>query len=388
MTAFDFTTKPNRLAQHSVKWHDSEHDPELLQLWVADMDFVPFAGIRNALMQYAAEHVYGYSYPSDAYYQAIIDWEQHEHQYTVQKEQLVLLPAVVPAISVAIQAFSQPGDAVLINTPVYPPFARTIRANNRQLINHSLEIRNGRFELDFDRLANDFATHKVRIYLLCNPHNPGGRIWSADELRRIVQLCAQHDVLLISDEIHQDLALYGHRHCTINSVNHDRIARTIMLSSASKTFNIAGLKNSFAIIEDAQVRTAFKQQQLANNQAELPTVGLIATQVAYETGKPWLHALKSVLETNIDYVCDALSQHTDIRVMKPEGTYLIWLDFAAYGLQQPQLHRTLKNTAKVVLNDGAAFGTEGRTFARLNAAAPLPVIEEACRRIIRTFPKK
>lgn len=385
MTQYDFTTQPNRLTQNTVKWHSSEKNPDLLQMWVADMDFLPLPAVKDALIRYAKEHVFGYAMASDSLFQSIIDWEKKEHGYAIKKEDIVLIEGVVPAISIAVQALTNEGDAVLINTPVYPPFARTVRLNHRKLVTNPLLERNGHFEIDFEALERQFATEQVKLYILCSPHNPGGRIWSREELVSIGRLCQQYGVLLISDEIHQDLALFGHTHHSFNTVSPDFKDFAIVLSSATKTFNIAGTKNSFVLIENPSLRKKFQDRQLVNNQHEVPTVGLIATEVALTQGKAWLEELKTVLEQNIDYAIQYLTTHTAIRAMKPEGTYLIWLDFSAYGLSNEEIQEKLLTEAKVVLNDGATFGQEGTCHARFNIAAPFSVVEEACERIAGVF---
>lgn len=387
MTVYDFTTRPDRLGHSTAKWQSSETNPELLQMWIADMDFLPLPEVKETLRKYADEHVFGYPRASDSLYQSILDWEANEHGYTVDKEAIVLIEGVVPAISVAIQALTEEGDAVLINTPVYPPFARSVKLNNRNLISHSLIETNGRFEIDVEQLEQDFIENHVKLYILCNPHNPGGRVWKEEELVTIGKLCQKHGVLLVSDEIHQDLVLFGHQHHSFNTVAPDFKDFSIILASATKTFNIAGTKNSYAIIENPALRKVFTRKQLANNQHEIPTVGLLTTEAAFRYGKPWLEELKVVLEQNINYVVDCLTQETNIRVMKPEGTYLIWLDFSAYGLTNEEIQTKLIEEAKVVLNDGLSFGREGKYHARFNAATPFETVQEACQRIVNVFGK-
>lgn len=387
MTVYDFTTRPDRLDQASMKWKTSESQPDLLQMWVADMDFLPVPEVRQALMDYAQDHVFGYPYVRDSLYQAIMDWERENHGYAIEQDKIVLIEGVVPAISTAIQALTEEGDAILINTPIYPPFARSIRLNNRKLVTNSLLIEDGRFELDFDQLEKDIVDQKVKMYILCNPHNPGGRVWGKDDLRKIGQLCKRYGVLLVSDEIHQDLALFGNTHHSFNTVDASFKEFSLVLGSATKTFNMAGTKNSFAIIENDRLRKAFVNRQLANNQHEIPTVGLIATEVAFRKGGAWLVELKQVLEENITYVYDYLAKHSSIKAMKPEGTYLIWLDFSAYNLTHADINRLLQEEAKLVLNDGLTFGREGKQFARLNIATPLATVKEACQRLVKVFPK-
>lgn len=310
-----------------------------------------------------------------------------QHGYVVDKESIVLIEGVVPAISTAIQAFTKEGDAVLINTPVYPPFARSVRLNNRRLIENSLVKVNGHFEIDFEQLERDIVENDVKLYVFCSPHNPGGRVWTKEELTKVADLCQKHGVLLVSDEIHQDLALYGNKHISMNTISDAYKDFTLVLSSATKTFNIAGTKNSFTIIENEDLRKAFKQKQLANNQHEIPTIGLITTQAALTYGKPWIEELKTVFETNIDLLTKELSEKTNIKVMKPEGTYLVWLDFSAYDQDHNELGRLLKEEAKVVLNDGITFGSEGEKHFRFNVATPTTVVAEGVKRLVSVFGK-
>lgn len=387
MGKYDFTTRPNRLTQFTSKWQASENNPDILQMWVADMDFLPIPEIKETIINYGQEHIFGYNYFSPELYQSVIDWEKNEHGYAIEKEDIVFIDGVVPAISVAIQAFTQKGDAVLINSPVYYPFSRTVKLNERQLVENSLKVINGRFEIDFEQLERDIIEHEVKLYLLCSPHNPGGRVWAKEDLEKIAELCQKHGVLLISDEIHQDLALFGNKHHSFNTVRNSNKNFSIILASATKTFNIAGTKNSFAIIQNKSLRQKFQRVQLANNQHEVPTIGMLTTQAAFTYGKPWLEELRRVIEENVTYATDYLTKNTKIKVMKPEGTYLIWLDFSAYGLAQPDLGEKLKREAKVVLNDGSHFGKEGKYFARLNVATPLETVKEAVARIARVFPK-
>ncbi|EFX40877.1 MalY/PatB family protein [Streptococcus peroris] len=387
MGKYDFTTLPNRFDQHTYKWKEAETDREVLPAWIADMDFVVLPEIQQAVHDYAEQLVYGYTYASDGLIEAVQNWERSQHGYDFKKDALVFIEGVVPAISVAIQAFTKEGEAVLINTPVYPPFARTVKLNNRKLITNSLVEKEGIFEIDFTQLEKDFVEKNVKLYVLCNPHNPGGRVWEKEVLEKIGQLCQKHGVLLVSDEIHQDLALFGHKHYSFNTVNPDFKDFSIILSSATKTFNIAGTKNSYAIIENPKLRVAFQKRQLANNQHEISGLGYLATEAAYRHGKEWLEELKEVIENHINYVVDVFEKETKIKVMKPQGTYLIWLDFSAYNISDEELRKLLRDEAKVILNRGLDFGEEGTLHARLNVAMPKTLLEEVCQRIVKVVSK-
>jgi len=385
MGKYDFTTLPNRFGHHTYKWKEAETDREVLPAWIADMDFEVLPKIRQTVHDYAEQLVYGYTYASDGLIEAVQNWEEKQHGYRFDKDALVFIEGVVPAISTAIQAFTKEGEAVLINTPVYPPFARSIKLNNRRLITNSLVEKDGLFEIDFDQLEKDFVEEDVKLYVLCNPHNPGGRVWEKEVLEKIGQLCQKHGVLLVSDEIHQDLALFGHKHQSFNTVNEAFKEFSLILSSATKTFNIAGTKNSYAIIENPKLRVAFQKRQLANNQHEISGLGYLATETAYRYGEDWLAELKELIEKHIIYVVDLFGKETKIKVMKPQGTYLIWLDFSAYDISDEELRKVLRDEAKVILNRGLDFGEEGALHARLNVAMPTSVLEEVCQRIIATF---
>ena len=387
MGKYDFTTLPNRFGHHTYKWKEAETDREVLPAWIADMDFEVLPEIRQTVHDYAEQLVYGYTYASDGLIEAVQNWEEKQHGYRFEKDALVFIEGVVPAISTAIQAFTKEGQAVLINTPVYPPFARSIKLNNRRLITNSLVEKDGLFEIDFDQLEKDFVEEDVKLYVLCNPHNPGGRVWEKEVLEKIGQLCQKHGVLLVSDEIHQDLALFGNKHQSFNTVNEDFKEFSLILSSATKTFNIAGTKNSYAIIENPKLRVAFQKRQLANNQHEISGLGYLATETAYRYGEDWLTELKELIEKHINYVVDVFGKETKIKVMKPQGTYLIWLDFSAYDISDEELRKLLRDQAKVILNRGLDFGEEGALHARLNVAMPTSVLEEVCQRIIATFAK-
>lgn len=385
MGKYDFTTLPNRFGHHTYKWKEAETDRQVLPAWIADMDFEVLPEIRQTVHDYAEQLVYGYTYASDGLIEAVQNWEEKQHGYRFEKDALVFIEGVVPAISTAIQAFTKEGEAVLINTPVYPPFARSIKLNNRRLITNSLVEKDGLFEIDFDQLEKDFVEEDVKLYVLCNPHNPGGRVWEKEVLEKIGQLCQQHGVLLVSDEIHQDLALFGNKHQSFNTVNEDFKEFSLILSSATKTFNIAGTKNSYAIIENPKLRLAFQKRQLANNQHEISGLGYLATETAYRYGEDWLTELKELIEKHIDYVVKLFGKETKIKVMKPQGTYLIWLDFSSYDISDEELRKLLRDEAKVILNRGLDFGEEGAFHARLNVAMPTSILEEVCQRIIATF---
>ncbi|WP_438831153.1 MalY/PatB family protein [Streptococcus pluranimalium] len=387
MTKYNFTDVPERIKTNAIKWQKVKEDPEIIPLWIADMDFQVFPEMTKALEEFAKTSVFGYDAPKESLYQTIQSWEKKQHQVTIDKEDIVLIEGVVPAISVALNALTNKGDAVLINTPVYPPFARSVKLAERLLVTNSLVDQDGHFEIDFERLEKELVDNQVKLYLFCSPHNPGGRVWTKEEIIKVAELCRKHGVYLVSDEIHQDLALFGNEHHSLLSVDPDYQDFALVLTSATKTFNIAGTKNSFALIPNAKLRKAFKDAQLVNNQHEVSTLGFLATEIALRDGKAWLDELKTVLEMNINLLTQTLRTKTKIKVMKPEGTYLVWLDFSDYGIDHNELGRMIQEDAKLILNDGLTFGKEGEYHFRLNTATPTHLLEKALNRLVKVFPK-
>ncbi|MDR1567068.1 MAG: pyridoxal phosphate-dependent aminotransferase [Streptococcaceae bacterium] len=380
----DFEKNVNRKSSNSVKWDTVADD--VLPLWIADMDFQTVPEITRGLVDFAQKGIFGYTLESAGLYQSIIDWESRHHNLTLDKEDLLFIDGVVPAISVSIQAFTQVGDAVLINTPVYPPFARTVKLNGRRLIENELVIEDGKYVIDFDKLEQQFKDEQVKLYVFCSPHNPVGRVWTKEELFKIGELCRKYHVRLVSDEIHQDFALFGNTHYPFLAVSESFKEFAIILSSATKTFNIAGTKNSYVIIQNSELRRLFKRQQLANNQHEVSSFGQLATELAYQHGDAWLDALKLKIEENIKWTLAFIhKQIPRIKVSQPDGTYLLWLDFSDYGLNDKALQEKLLEQAKVYLNLGITFGATGTAHARLNVATSTKNIKEALKRIEAAF---
>ncbi|MET3557559.1 cystathionine beta-lyase [Streptococcus rupicaprae] len=382
---YDFSQGTDRLKTHAVKWQEVAKDSAYIPLGIADMDFPIAPEIQEALLDYVKTGDYGYAYTSQNLYQAVIDWEAEQFSNPVLEDEILFVSGVVPSISIALQALTQPGDSILINTPYYGPIPRTIQLLDRQLVKNELIKVDGRYQIDFALLEQQIKEQDVRAYVLCNPQNPSGRVWTREELERIGNLCLKHDVLLIIDEIHRDLTLYGNQHTSFNTIDPRFRDISIVLSSATKTFNLAATKNSMAIIANPKLRKAFIRQRLANNQHEVPTLGMVATEAAFTKGKPWLLALRKQIEQHADYVAERLGLTTKIQVMKPEATYLLWLDFSAYGLEDKDLYAKWHDQAKLLFNEGTAFGQAGSQHARMNLALPFERIAEACDRLIEVF---
>lgn len=387
MTEFDQVF--SRKNTNSEKWDGiakTYGKDDLLPLWVADMDFKAPIPVTNALREYVDAGIYGYSQQPESLYNAIIDWQRTRHHFSLAKKDILFNSGVVASLALAVQAYTQPGDSVLIHNPVYPPFSSVIQENNRKLISSKLLEVNHHFEMDLAEMEQLIITHKVKLFILCNPHNPGGRVWSKEELKAVGELCQKHDIIVVSDEIHQDLVFTPHVFTSFQTVDPAFADFSIILTSVTKTFNLAGLKNSMVFIKNPELRKQFSAVQNQNKQSEINTLGLIGAEAAYRYGQEWLEELLVYLEKNITYTYDYLQKNLPkVTFQKTEGTYLIWLDFSAYQLSDNELQKKMIEEAKVVLNSGITFGSAGTQRMRLNVACPKATLQEGLERITRAF---
>jgi len=375
---YDFDCIIDRRETECIKWQ--VYGADVLPMWVADMDFTAPEPVIAALRARVEHGVFGYESHPPALVEAIVARLQQLYGWTVAPEAIVFLPGVVTAFNLAAQAFLEPGDGLLIQTPVYPPFFGVTGAANA--VTHGMELtRNadGRYSVDYDLFARTI-TDRTRLFLLCNPHNPVGRVFREDELLRMAELCLRHNLLICSDEIHGDLIFSGYRHIPIAALAPEIAARTITLMAPSKTFNIAGLHCSFAVIPDAELR----QRYLAARRGIVEPVNLLgytAALAAYREGQPWLEAVLRYMETNRDFVV-AFVGHSmpGVSVAAPEGTYLAWLDCRAAGIPG-NVHEFFLKEARVALNDGTTFGPGGEGFVRLNFGCPRALLEEGLERM-------
>lgn len=381
----DFDEIHDRSNTNSVKWDSLKNtyqEEDLLPMWVADMDFLSPDFVREDLQAYLDSGVLGYAEAPESLYQAIIDWQKRQHQFTVKKEEILFSSGVVPSIALAVQAYTKTGDGILIHDPVYHPFAGTVLDNHRKLIRSRLIEKDGHFEMDFADMEQQIQTKEIKMFILCNPHNPGGRVWSKAELIQVGKLCQKYGVLIISDEIHQDLIFPPYQFTTFQNAFDPEGEMSITLTAATKTFNLAGIKNSMIFIKNKQLRDQFSSQQKENHMHQINTFGFVGTESAYRKGEDWLAELLRYLQKNITFVEDYLKENLPkVTAMHPEGTYLIWLDFSAYGLSDKELENLLVHKGKVVLNTGISFGPSGAGRMRLNIAAPLTTIQEGMERI-------
>ena len=384
---YNFDEIIDRRNTDSVKYdlvEKSGKPADVLPLWVADMDFRTAPGIVERLSADAAFGIYGYSEGGEDYFRAVSGWYRERFGWQVEKEWLVQTPGVVFAINIAVRALTEEGDAVIIQQPVYYPFSAAIRNNGRKLINSGLVLRDGRYEIDFEDFEKKIVENNVKLFILCSPHNPVGRVWTEEELRRIGGICLAHGVKVVSDEIHSDFVYEGHRHHVFTTVDPVFEAISIVCTAPSKTFNLAGLQVSNIFIPDQQMREAFQKQMELIGYGGINLIGLHACQAAYETGREWLEELKVYLKGNLDFVREYLKKNLPmIKLIEPEGTYLIWLDCRGLGLPEEELEHLIVQEAKLWLDAGVVFGESGEGFERINIACPRAVIREAMERLNR-----
>lgn len=385
MDKFDFDRVVDRTGTASRKW-DARKDvfgkSDILPMWIADMDFRCPPVVQEALQQRAAHGVYGYPERLENYYAAFVGWAKRRYDWQVDPAWILTTPGVVPAINAAILAFTEPGDGILIQPPVYPPFFSCPRLNGRTVIENPLhENEDGTWEMDFDDLKRKLAL-KPKMLVLCSPHNPVGRVWRREELQRVAELCLEKDVLVFSDEIHGDLLLGGRRHIPLASLSPDVAARTITCTAPSKTFNIAGLYTSAVVVSDPSLRVRFGRMLDALDISGGNVFGITAFETAYDYGEDWLLELLMYLEKNADFMVDFLDKKIPrLRMAKPESTFLAWLDCRALGLPQPELKEFFIKNAGVGLNDGLSFGEQGRGFMRLNYGCSNATLREGLEKI-------
>lgn len=357
---------------------------DVLPMWVADMDFETPDFAREAVMQRALHPIYGYHFKDKPYFEAIQGWLLRRHQWEVPLEWMSFVPGVVCGFNMAVLAFTQEGDEVIIQSPVYPPFHHAVTEHGRKLVYNKLKIGADGYEMDFELLEQQAKTAKMLI--LCNPHNPVGRCWTREELLRLSDICLRNKVLVISDEIHCDLVLPGYKHTPYATLNAEAADHCIVFHAASKTFNLAGLATSTAIVPNKELRDKYVHFVEAL-EAHLGNIfGKVATQASMEQGDEWLDQLLAYVQGNIEYVSDYLRAHfPKVRFFKPQATYMMWLDFNGYGLSEAELWQQMTQKAQLGFNRGTDFGQDGSGYFRINLACPRATVEEAMRRLTKVF---
>ena len=351
---------------------------DLLPLWVADMDFKTAPEITEALLQSVSHGIYGYTESKQDYYDAIANWYKSRFNWEVKQEWLVKTPGIVYAIACAVRAYTQEGEAVLIQQPVYYPFSGMILANRRRLVNNPLKYEDGTYKIDFDDFEDKVVRNHVKLFILCNPHNPVGRVWTEEELIRLGDICLKHGVIVVSDEIHSDFIYSGYRHSVFAGLKSGYLKNSIICTAPSKTLNLAGLQVSNIFIADHSLRQRFREEIKASGYSQLNTMGLVACRAAYERGEGWLEELLNYLTDNLALVREFLrARLPQIKLVEPQGTYLVWLDFRALKLSEAELEELIVKRAKLWLDAGTMFGEEGKGFQRLNIGCPREILRQA-----------
>ena len=378
---FHFDEVIDRTGTGSLKFDFAKErgKPEdVLPLWVADMDFRCPPAVTAALQKMVDHGIYGYSEPQPGYEEAVQNWLSRRHHWTVKKEWMIKTPGVVFALCAAIRATTREGDAILIQPPVYYPFAGAIRDNRRQIVHNELVLRNGRYTVDFDDFERKIVDKKVRLFMLCNPHNPVGRVWTPEELTVMADICLAHHVTIVADEIHADFTFPGHTFTPFGTLGEPYAQEAVICTSPGKTFNLAGLQIANVFIPNDALRQSFSREIDATGYSQMNTAGLVAAQAAYEEGEEWFNALSAYLTDNLALLRRFVTEQLPgVRLVEPEGTYLPWLDFSGTGMTGKKLDDFIVRDARLWLDDGAIFGPGGEGFQRINIACPAATLKQA-----------
>lgn len=389
---YDFDTPIDRTHTWSIK-HDFKKEngkaDDILPLWVADMDFRSPDSVVEALKKAVDHGIFGYSRADESYFDAVAAWYQKRHHLTLQPEWMTCTPGIVFALSIAVRAFTQEGDAVLIQPPVYHPFSRAILRNKRTLVENPLVLKDGHYEMDLEDLEQKVLDEHVKLMILCNPHNPVGRVWTREELTALADICLRHHVYVISDEIHGDFVWQGHEQTPYASISEEACLHSMMCTAPSKTFNLAGMATSNLFIPDPEMRRKFRSELLDVGQENMNRLGLFACRAAYEGGGEWLDQLIGYLAGNLALVRDFCKNRVpQIQLVEPEGTYLAWLDCRELGMTDDELMAFFSNEAKVWLDPGTHSGEQGSGFMRFNLGSSRSVIAQALDQIGAAWKKR
>ena len=349
---------------------------DLLPMWVADMDFKTPPFIVEVMKKRMECEVFGYTTKPESWYEAIISWQKRRHKWTITKEMISFVPGVVPALAMAVQAFTQRGEKVMIQQPVYNPFAQVIRNNHRELVNCPLELKDGQYHINFKLFEKKIKGCK--LFLFCHPHNPGGRVWTREELKKVATICAQNNVIIVADEIHADLTLLPYEHIPFASVSEEAKQNSVVFASPSKAFNMAGLATSYAVIANPTLRRRFESYVEGNELAAGNVFAFNTVVAAYNKGEEWLQQMLTYVQGNIDEVVSYIKENIpQLKVIIPQASYLVFIDFSALQLNQKDIVALCTNRAHLALNDGSIYGEEGNGYMRINLACPRSVVRQA-----------
>jgi len=373
---------------NSLKWdrlkevYGVKDGSDILPMWVADMDFAAPDVVIEAMKERLDHGVFGYSFVPDEQKDAIRHWLAERHDWETENDWILFHQGVVPAIASIIETFTEKGDGVLITTPIYPPFFQIPGRMDRTIIECQMSEEDGNYVIDFDAFEKSLQQN-VKIFILCNPHNPGGIVWTEEELQRMLELCTKYDVLILSDEIHADLVFPEHKHIALATIAGTEVNRIITCVAPTKTFNLAGVQAAVIIATDAAIRNKLQLNEMAHGQAGLTPLAGVALKAAYEQGGPWLKELLETVSDNMDYVIRELPKAiAGIKIKKPHGTYLLWIDYRDTGLSEKDMMDKLLNKGKLALEPGTKYGEAGRGFLRMNVACPLSQVEDGVQRFI------
>jgi cystathionine beta-lyase len=383
----DFDTIVDRRNTNCLKYDfavERGKPADVLPLWVADMDFKTSSYIQEALQQQIEHGIFGYSEVKEAYFKALYNWMKNHYDWEVSSEWLVKTPGIVFALAMAVKAFTKEGDGVLIQSPVYYPFSEVIADNGRKIVSNTLIYgEDNKYHIDFDDFEKKIVEEKIKLFFLCNPHNPVGRVWTKEELIRMGDICKKYQVLVVSDEIHADFVFKG-KHEVFANLKKEYADFTITCTAPTKTFNLAGLQISNILISNPEIKKTFCKQIDAAGYSQLGIMGLVGCKAAYEKGEEWYQAMHHYVEENLAFTKKYVEENLPGVVMvEHEGTYLVWLNFKGTGLGVDELEDLIINRAKLWLDSGKIFGDSGKGFQRINVACPRSVLKEALERIKR-----
>jgi len=387
---YDFDKVVNRFNTESVKWDlvkEKYGNKDVIPMWVADMDFEVAKPISEAIKKRASHEIYGYTLKGESYYEAVINWMDRHHNWHIKKEWINYTPGIVPALNYIIRTYANTGDEIIIQTPVYHPFYSSVKNNGCVIVENPLIYENGSYKMDYEDLKKKI-TRRTKILILCNPHNPVGRVWSKEELIKLGQICIDNNILVVSDEIHFDLIYKGNEHTVFASISEEFAQNSVICTAPSKTFNIAGLQVSNIIIPNDKLRNLYNITLENNSLTEINSFAAVALEAAYNEGEEWLNQLMQYLEENLNFLMKYFEERIPkIKVIKPEGTYLVWIDCLALNMCPSELEEFFVKKVKVGFNDGILFGVEGARFQRINIACARSVLNEALKRIEREISK-
>ena len=386
---YNFDKIIQRKNTNSLKYDFAEErgkPKDILPMWVADMDFQVPTAVSKRLIELGNHGIYGYSETGENYFKAVANWMKTYHNWEVKEEWLVKTPGVVFAIAMAIRALTKEGDAILIQQPVYYPFSEMVLENDRKLISNTLTYKEGKYGIDFEDFESKIIENQVKLFILCNPHNPVGRVWTKEELIKLGDICLKHHVMVVSDEIHQDFIYEGHKHEVFMNLKKAYEDITITCTAPSKTFNLAGLQISNIFIANEEIRDKIKKEITKVGYSQLNIAGIVACEAAYTEGREWLEEVKSYLTDNLNFLRDFLCSYIpQIKLVEPEGTYLVWIDFRGLGLEDDELQNLIVNKANLWLDSGTMFGSAGEGFERINIACPRSILKQALEQLLRSI---